>query len=700
MLKVVSVFGGGGVKGARVQLVCLGDGVASLYRMWPVRAKLYWSASRNVPMYHVDDRDDCFEVNIVAPGDYRLGLEGDYRRLREAIVNEFGSDKLYRMVFEGRVIVLNKVPYMDEMKEVIVDGGHAGKLYFDPFRLSWRFRLSRYTARLAVEEGLVHVYRLGRGEKPQPIIRVSLDAEEDAQVVIVDWEGEPVALGYYRGGAIHLQTRFGGEREPLENARRSTIDDVLKANALFLEELVSKALAFIHVMREKTSDRPLLVSFSGGKDSLVALHLTLKLGLDPIVVFNDTGLELPETVETVYRTVERYGLRLEVASAGDAFWRAVEFFGPPAKDYRWCCKIVKLGPMARLVNSRWPRGALNIVGQRAFESLDRAKTPRVWRNRWFPQLLNISPIQYWNSFMIWLYIFREKLDYNPLYNLGYERIGCYMCPASSLAEYNYVSRTHPTLWKRWWNVLERWRCKLCLPPEWSRHGLWRWLGPAEQKLRLARRLGVEESVLGWRDWFEKWSWHRPKLEEKGDRVVIAFREKLDSKPLAEQAPVLGKNCSVGGGGGRVVVETPIALYSFDGVRLEVVGKHVQGDRLLEEAFDALKIVYRGNYCVGCFSCESNCPRGAIKVVGGRPIVDATKCIACRLCLDVCPIAEVYVEKIEVARLLGKVDASKRPSKRRISDVVEKAKVLHRLTAPKTEKTPEETVPWTTIFDTG
>ncbi|HIC98255.1 MAG TPA: hypothetical protein EYP08_00940, partial [Pyrodictiaceae archaeon] len=185
-----------------------------------------------------------------------------------------------------------------------------------------------------------------------------------------------------------------------------------------------------------------------------------------------------------------------------------------------------------------------------------------------------------------------------------------------------------------------------------------------------------------------------------DRVAIVFGENLDSKPLAEQAPVLGKSCSVGGEGGRVVVETPIALYSFDGVRLEVVGKHVHGDRLLEEAFDALKIVYRGNYCVDCLSCESNCPRGAIKVVGGRPIVDATKCIACRLCLDVCPIAEVYVEKIEVVRLLGKIDASKRPSKRRISDIVEKAKALHRLAAEKVEKKPEETVPWTTIFGTG
>ena len=670
-----------------------------LYRMWPVKARLYWSTSRNVPVYRVDGCDDCFEVSVVAPGDYRLGLEGDYERLREAITNEFGCDKLYRMVFEGKLIVLNKVPYMDEMKEVIVDGGHAGKLYFDPFRLSWRFRLSRYTARLAVEEGLVHVYRLGRGEKPQPIIRADLNVEEDAQVVIVDSEGEPIALGYYRGGAVHLQTRFGGEREPLENARLSTVYDVLKANALFLDELVSKALAFIHVMREKTSDRPLLVSFSGGKDSLVSLHLTLRLGLDPIVVFNDTGLELPETIEAVYRVVERYGLELEVASAGDAFWRAVEFFGPPAKDYRWCCKVVKLGPMARLVNTKWPRGALNIVGQRAFESLDRAKTPRVWRNRWFPQLLNISPIQYWNSFMIWLYIFREKLDYNPLYNLGYERIGCYMCPASSLAEYNYVSRTHPTLWKRWWNVLEKWRCKLCLPPEWSRHGLWRWLGPAEQKLRLARRLGVEESMLEWRSWFEKWSWHQPKLGEVGeDKVVILFGEKLDARPLADQAPVLGRVYRVSGENGEVVVETQTALYKSDGARLEVLGKSMRGDKLFEEAIDALKILYRGNYCVACLSCESNCPRGAIRVVDGKPRISPAKCTACKLCLDTCPIAEVYVEKVELPRLLGRIDASKRPSKRRISDMVEKAKTLYKLAAPKEEKTPEETVPWSTIFN--
>lgn len=668
--------------------------------MWPVRARLYWSASRNVPIYRADDCDDCFEVSVVAPGDYRLGLEGDYRRLREAIINEFGSDKLYRMVFEGRLIVLNKVPYMDEMKEIIVDGGHAGKLYFDPFRLSWRFRLSRYTARLAVEEGLVHVYRLNRGEKLQPIIRTNLNAEEDTQVVIVDSEGEPIALGYYRGGAIHLQTKFGGEREPLENARPSTVDDVLKANAFFLDELVSKALAFIHVMSEKTSDRPLVVSFSGGKDSLVALHLTLKLGLDPIVVFNDTGLELPETVETVYKTAERYELKLEVASAGDAFWRAVHFFGPPAKDYRWCCKIVKLGPMARLVNTKWPRGALNIVGQRAFESLDRARTPRVWRNRWFPQLLNISPIQYWNSFMIWLYIFREKLHYNPLYNLGYERIGCYMCPASSLAEYDYVSRTHPMLWKRWWDVLEKWRCKLCLPPEWSRHGLWRWLGPAEQKLRLARRLGIEKRMLEWRDWFEKWSWHRPKLEEREEnKIVILFGKKLDARPLIDQTPMLGKVHRIREQDGEVVVETPIALYRFNGTRLEVIGKNVHGDKLFEEAIDALKILYRGNYCIVCRSCESNCPRGAIRVIDGKPRIDPTKCIACRLCLDTCPIAEVYVEKIELPRLLEKIDASKRPSKRRISDVVEKAKVLHYLTAPRTEKIPEETVPWTTIFNT-
>jgi len=135
---------------------------------------------------------------------------------------------------------------------------------------------------------------------------------------------------------------------------------------------------------------------------LLALDLTHRALGDIEVIFNDTGLEMPETLRNVEEVSRYYGYTLNVASAGDIFWRAVEIFGPPGKDYRWCCKITKLVPIAKLTRAKWPSGALNIVGQRAYESLDRAKSPLVWRNKWIPHMISTTPIQYWSQLSTWL----------------------------------------------------------------------------------------------------------------------------------------------------------------------------------------------------------------------------------------------------------------------------------------------------------
>jgi len=45
------------------------------------------------------------------------------------------------------------------------------------------------------------------------------------------------------------------------------------------------------------------------------------------MLFNDTGLELPETVENVMRVRDHYGLQLVEANAGDKFWEALPVFG-------------------------------------------------------------------------------------------------------------------------------------------------------------------------------------------------------------------------------------------------------------------------------------------------------------------------------------------------------------------------------------
>ena len=78
----------------------------------------------------------------------------------------------------------------------------------------------------------------------------------------------------------------------------------------------------IHIIREVAAEleRPVLL-FSGGKDSIVMLHLAIKAfapaRLPFPVMHVDTGHNFSEVIDTRDELVERYGLRLVVASVQD-----------------------------------------------------------------------------------------------------------------------------------------------------------------------------------------------------------------------------------------------------------------------------------------------------------------------------------------------------------------------------------------------
>ncbi|GAA1911758.1 sulfate adenylyltransferase subunit CysD [Streptomyces sodiiphilus] len=83
-----------------------------------------------------------------------------------------------------------------------------------------------------------------------------------------------------------------------------------------LDALESEA---VHIFREVAGEfeRPVIL-FSGGKDSIVMLHLALKAFAPAPVPFAllhvDTGHNFPEVIDYRDRTVARHGLRLHVAS--------------------------------------------------------------------------------------------------------------------------------------------------------------------------------------------------------------------------------------------------------------------------------------------------------------------------------------------------------------------------------------------------
>ncbi len=643
--------------------------------IWPKVAEIYWDLEYNVPLLKPrhEDKNKIIKLNLTEPGDARPAFNRDLDKLREGIMNEFGDLKIFKEFFEGYFLLLNKVPHWDLMWEVVSSGNVLGQLYYDPFKDAWRFRLNSTGAYLAVRDNLVdYIIVNEKRVREKKVIRENYSSNSK-QVVIVNKDMVPLGIAENVNGKLVVTKSFKSFISPVESSlKKADINQVLKHNDYGIYYFESRAKAFIYSMFAKTG-KEVVVSYSGGKDSLTSLYLTIETLGKATLLFNDTGLELPETISNVNYVAEKYGLKTVIASAGNAFWNSVDIFGPPGKDYRWCCKIAKLVPLAKIARVKWSNGALNIVGQRAFESIDRAKSPRVWRNKWIPNLLSISPIQEWSQLHVWLYIYKYKLPYNKLYDQGFERLGCFMCPSSTLAEFKEVEKTYPDLWNKWISVLESWRKRLDQPIEWIKYGLWRWLTPARAKERIVVRL--KDYEVKWINEYKNRLLHSKhglaplNIDIKDDMLEgkIIFSKKLipEEAQLNFTSQLKMIKFNVVRYNNTWLIRSNKADILVEDNKLSYKLNSTEG---FEDVADTIKIIYRIHCCAKCASCVIWCPHRLVKLTAYGPL-PKVPCPGCRICLDVCPISDVLVERVVIPVILGVADAWRRPTRAYREDIL-------------------------------
>jgi len=267
---------------------------------------------------------------------------------------------------------------------------------------------------------------------------------------------------------------------------------VTDANRGVIERRVEEAISFIKEQVEKHKGN-VAVSYSGGKDSLATLSLVLEAGIKPEMFFINTGIELPETVENAEMVSRHFSLPLKIADAGDAFWRALEYFGPPGKDHRWCCKTCKLGPTVQTVKNDFEGEVLSFIGQRAYESQQRKEKGETWENPWTPGQHGASPIQRWSALHVWLYIFDRKLPYNSWYKRGMERVGCFLCPTMDLGEAE-ILKTEYEGYAKWEEYLKDYFAERGMGDEWVKYGLWRWKQPPASVLKRLEEEGISIQI--------------------------------------------------------------------------------------------------------------------------------------------------------------------------------------------------------------
>lgn len=422
-------------------------------------------------------------VSVTPPGDVRPAFDRDRALINRLFEAEFGVP----LIPDNQIALLNKVPDADRMEEIILGGAVVCAIRYLPDEERWEVLPREAAAEIVkpvrhvvtVTDEAAGYIRDGSSVLMPGVVSVSPEIKEGDAVFVLDQSGSCVAVGRARMSAEEAATADRGQlvrtrrtQKPVVDASPSTWDGALAANAEILSIYESKSIAFIRDVMEKNPDITPTVSYSGGKDSLVTLLLTLKAGLKLPMIFADTGLEFPETVANVHEVAEKYGLPLIIESGETGFWEAFAVNGPPAVDFRWCCKSCKLMPVKSLIEKTWGE-ALSFIGQRKFESAKRMQSPRVWRNKNVPCQVSAAPIQHWTAMHDWLYLFREHAPYNPLYELGLDRIGCFICPSSDIACMKDIAARYPELWEMWQTRLREWGAAHGKSEEWVAKGQWR-----------------------------------------------------------------------------------------------------------------------------------------------------------------------------------------------------------------------------------
>ena len=191
----------------------------------------------------------------------------------------------------------------------------------------------------------------------------------------------------------------------------------------------------IHIFREVAAEmqRPCLL-FSGGKDSIVMLHLARKAFAPARIPFPvmhiDTGLNFDEILVYRDRAVAALGLQLVVASVEDAIERGLVREEPGGSRNRIQTPVLLEAAERNGYDALFGGGRRDEEKARAKERVfsfrdefgqwdPKNQRPEIWslyNGRVFPgQSIRVFPLSNWTELDIWTYIAEEGIEVPQLY---------------------------------------------------------------------------------------------------------------------------------------------------------------------------------------------------------------------------------------------------------------------------------------------
>lgn len=443
---------------------------------------------------------------------------------------------------------------------------------------------------------------------------------------------------YYYRGRLVAKTKGGSLYTPPELVliedpepegyplRFVDIPAMVDKNRQLMEQLVQETIKKIYNTFIEYQDKVdvFYVAFSGGKDSVVALDLVQRALPHNCfkVLFGDTGMEFPDTYETVEKIKQICAeekiefLQAKSKLKPENTW---QIFGPPAVTIRWCCSVHKTTPQImqlREVLQKPDFTGMAFTGVRGDESLSRSEYDAISYGGKHSGQYSCHPILEWNTAELFLYIYENGLTFNNAYKKGNTRAGCLVCPMSQ-GKHDYMKyKNYPDDTDLFINKIITTSGKNFSKENYDRfveQGYWR-----------TRKSGRELSFGHDKHVFEI---------VKGQNVITVQKK---NEYWKEWAKTIGQVTSLGDG------EFSIA-YEGKSYAIRTISTQEGGEQFtfpnIENSKSDIKflslfksVIIKSVYCVNCGYCAAECKSGCIDMANGVHI--SNQCKHCFSCHDI------------------------------------------------------------------
>ena len=232
-------------------------------------------------------------------------------------------------------------------------------------------------------------------------------------------------------------------------------------------------------MSQALYEKPLVVAYSGGKDSDTILKLAQIAKIPFEVLHNHTTADAPETVYHVrnkFRELELSSIKCDIDYHVQPDGKRVTMWNliqrklmPPTRLMRYCCSELKEGggkDRFIITGVRWAesaarkknRGSLEVIARRKERSLilsnDNDEDRRLFENCKMAGKRVVNPIIDWTTEDVLDFCKAENVNLCPLYAEGWHRVGCIGCPMAGKKRYMEFAR-YPTYKKAYIAAFDR-----------------------------------------------------------------------------------------------------------------------------------------------------------------------------------------------------------------------------------------------------